>query len=94
MLEKSDNWVLSGSDKRFATELDFFEKMALQDLKTKFLQKTAEELVEYITENYNGYISKPCLADNDGIFFYTIGYEGLSPEAYIKVRIEKNNKPS
>lgn len=88
LLEKSDDWILFSSDKRFATDLDFFEKMALQDLKNKFLQKTDEELAEYITENYSEYISKPHHADDDEIIFYTIGYEGLSPEAYINLLVK------
>lgn len=81
VIEKTDDWVLKPTNKRFATELDFFEKIAIQDLKNKCLTQSDEELNLYIAEHYPE--STPQISDE--IIFYTIGYEGISPEAYINL---------
>ena len=88
LLANSDDWMLAEGNKRFASELNFFEKIALQDLKNKFAQKTGEELTKYIAENYPYYSEKSIISENDEIIFYTIGYEGLSLEAYINLLLK------
>ena len=88
ILEKSTDWVLIATKKRFAVDLDFFEKIAIQDLKNKFAQKNDAELDRYISENYKEYFIKPEYSGDDEIIFYTIGYEGLSPEAYVNLLLQ------
>lgn len=84
ILEKMDGWTLKPTDKRFAANLDFFEKIAIQDLKNGWLQKTDEELAQHISERF----SMPTAA-SDTITLYTIGYEGIAPEAYINALLHK-----
>ncbi len=83
LLERSDDWILTQTEKRFAVELDFFEKMALQDLRNKFFQASDEDLEKSIIYDEN-----PSFLEADEIIFYTIGYEGLSPEAYINLLLQ------
>lgn len=65
--------------KRLATDLDFFEKIGIQKLKNVWAGKTAAEVAAYVADRY------PVLPmeQPDGPAFFTIGYEGRSPEAYI-----------
>lgn len=85
ILEKSDDWVLKPTSKRFAVELDFFEKIAIQDLRNKWFSKSDDELAEYIANNYP--FARPQLSDT---VFFTIGYEGISPEAYINLLLQND----
>lgn len=79
LVEKSTEWILRQTTKRFAVDLDFFEKIAIQDLKNQWLQKNDEELLAHVVSIYSPL--RP--ADSSEPIFYTIGYEGVSPEAYI-----------
>lgn len=67
--------------KRLATDLDFFEKIGIQKLKNAWAGKSADEIRTYIADLY------PALpiALSQGAAFFTIGYEGRSPEAYINL---------
>lgn len=83
LLEKSSEWALKPTTKRFATDLDFFEKIAIQDLKNKCLLQSDEELAQHIAVNYP--FNFP---DHNDTAFFTIGYEGISPEAYINLLLQ------
>lgn len=83
LLEKSDDWILKPTTKRFAVELDFFEKIAIQDLKNKCTSLSDEQLTEHISTNYPFDVPE----HNDTVFF-TIGYEGISHEAYINLLLQ------
>jgi hypothetical protein len=87
LLEKSDDWGLKPTAKRFAVDLDFFEKIAIQDLKNKCTALNDEQLAQHIANHYP--FSFP---DNNEIAFFTIGYEGISPEAYINLLLQNNVK--
>lgn len=67
--------------KRTAQELDFFEKIGIQKLKNAWAQKSSTELSAYIAEKYP-IMPPPQYAEKA---FFTIGYEGRSPEAYINL---------
>lgn len=87
LLEKSDEWVLKPTAKRFAVDLDFFEKIAIQDLKNKCTNLSDEQLAQHIAANYP--FSFP---ENSETAFFTIGYEGVSPEAYINLLLQNSVK--
>ena len=87
LLEKSEEWLLKPTNKRFAVDLDFFEKIAIQDLKNKGMSQSDEQLAEHIAANYP-YFSAQNRSENNDTIFYTIGYEGISPEAYINLLIQ------
>lgn len=86
-LEKSGDWTLRPTDKRYATGLDFFEKIAVHDVKNNWQQKSDEELARHITERYPQF--EKLQAATDEMAFYTIGYEGVTPEAYINALLDK-----
>jgi uncharacterized protein (DUF488 family) len=86
ILKNTEEWI-SITNKRFATELDFFEKIAIQELKNKFLSATNESLNDYIKANHPANISL-----SDEFAFYTIGYEGSSPEMYVNELLDNNIK--
>jgi hypothetical protein len=87
LLEKSDDWLLKPTTRRFAVDLDFFEKIAIQDLKNKCLGLSDEQLAQHIASNYPFYFP-----DSNETAFFTIGYEGLSPEAYINLLLNNSVK--
>jgi uncharacterized protein (DUF488 family) len=91
LLEKSNEWILKPSSKRFATELDFFEKIAIQDLKNKCLPQSDAQLAQHIAANYP-YFTGQGRNEATEMVFYTIGYEGISPEAYINLLIQNGVK--
>lgn len=84
-LEISEDWIAKESIERFAIPLDFFEKIAVQQLKKQWQGQTTEALHTYIKEYYPSYFTgnAPTAQTNQESVFYTIGYEGLSPEAYL-----------
>jgi uncharacterized protein (DUF488 family) len=90
LLENSSDWTVKETSKRFAVDLDFFEKIAIQDLKIKWLSASDEELRQHITQNYPQFSGKNETSVDDEVIFYTIGYEGISPETYVNLLI--NNK--
>lgn len=88
-IEHSPDWVALPGNKRLATELDFFEKIAIQELKNKWKNEGDQELVRHIAKNYPYYTNLTSLNDVDQPEFYTIGYEGISLEAYVNILIGK-----
>lgn len=74
--------------KRSAQDLDFFEKIGIQKLKNTWAQKPAAELHAYIAEKYPA--TPPAVFPDKA--FFTIGYEGRSPEAYINLLLENGVK--
>ena len=76
------------SKKRIAPDLDFFEKMGIQKLKNTSAGKPAAELYTYIAEKYPA--PSPIVLSERA--FFTIGYEGRSPEAYINLLLENGVK--
>jgi len=93
-LENTTDWIAKEGVERFAVPLDFFEKIAVQQLKNKWQGKGGEELHSYLKENYSDYFKgspKENNAEEEAIF-YTIGYEGISPEAYLNKLLDKNVK--
>lgn len=84
-LETSGDWIAKEGIERFAVPLDFFEKIAIQQLKKQWQGQSSEVLHAYIKEHYPSYFTSdtPTEQTNQESIFYTIGYEGLSPEAYI-----------
>lgn len=87
LLEKADDWILKHTTKRFAAELDFFEKIAIQDLKNKCVTQSDELLTQHIAAAYPYFTAQNRNESNEKVF-YTIGYEGVSPEAYINLLIK------
>ncbi|MBL0319192.1 MAG: DUF488 domain-containing protein [Alphaproteobacteria bacterium] len=85
-LENLQDWVASPNIERHAISLDLFEKMAVQQLKNAWKDKSSEELNSYIKQTFSDYAasenaSLPC----DEISFFTIGYEGRSLEGYLNI---------
>lgn len=76
------------SKKRAAQDLDFFEKIGIQKLKNAWASKSAAELYTYIAEKYPA--QSPAAFPDKA--FFTIGYEGRSPEAYINLLLENGVK--
>ncbi len=94
-LEKSEDWIAKESIERFAVPLDFFEKMGVQKMKNCWQDKSSEELQAHLQENYPDYFAgdkQPANTGNRDIVFYTIGYEGLSPEAYLNKLVANDVK--
>lgn len=91
-LEKSDDWIALPNKKRFAMELDFFEKIGLQKMKNDALTSLPREvLLERIAEKNSYYVPAATMSKTtDEAAFFTIGYEGLTPEAYINKLIQNN----
>lgn len=92
LLEASDGWIALPSKKRFATELDFFEKIAIQQMKNENLaSQPRETLLTRIAEKHPYHASTIAAKEGDaGAAFFTIGYEGLTPEAYLNKLIQNN----
>ncbi len=82
LIEDADHWAAVIGKPRCATDLDFFEKVAIQALKNKWAGQTDEAVAAYIAHNYPDYAALPAHAGIEPTFF-TIGYEGASPEAYL-----------
>lgn len=93
-LENNANWIAIDGIERFAVPLDFFEKIAVQKLKNKWHGKNGEELQDYLKQNYPDYFNIPSQesAVEQSTVFYTIGYEGLSPESYLNKLLDNNVK--
>ncbi len=88
-LKASDNWMATEGIERFAVALDFFEKLAIQQLKNRWLDTPSEALHLYVHEQYPDYVThqKTASAAEEQVF-YTIGYEGKTPEAYLNTLLE------
>ena len=87
VLESSDRWVLASTSFRYAIDLDFFEKIAIQELKNKWTLKSDDDIEQFIAAHY------PILRSGTSTpGLYTIGYEGLSPEAYINALLQRGIK--
>ncbi len=80
ILERAPRWILSTTATRYAIELDFFEKIALRELKTKWLFKSDAALIELCTT-----LHQDRIFDDRASRFFTIGYEGVSPDSYINL---------
>ncbi len=90
LLEKSGDWLPVEGKPRFAVDLDFFEKTAFQKMKNAGLvAMTREALLARIAEHYPHYIrAAPEKPPEEEPVFFTIGYEGLTPEAYLNKLIQ------
>lgn len=89
-LESDDNWIASAQIERFAVPLDFFEKIAIQQLKNQWEDQSDEALEQAIKQEFPEYfiIENNLTANDNTPVFYTIGYEGLSPEKYVNTLLE------
>lgn len=87
VLVSSDRWILAPNSVRYAIDLDFFEKIAIQELKNKWALKSDEEIEQFVRAHY------PILQPrNSPPGLFTIGYEGSSPEAYINALLQRGIK--
>lgn len=91
LLSNTANCIITESKKRYATDLDFFEKMGIQKIKNQLSAVTREELLARIASGFSYYAGEPRPSRSD-IVFYTIGYEGISPEQYINKLLEQDIK--
>lgn len=94
-LENSENWTAKPGAERLAVSLGFFEKIGVQKLKNTWQGKPSEALHEYIRQSYPQYFSistTAALHNDDECLLLTIGYEGVSPEAYLNKLISHNIK--
>ena len=93
-LELSEDWVTQDGIERFAVPLDFFEKIAIQELKNTWQERTSEALRTHLSNSYPEYFTNANNTSDEPLdpTFYTIGYEGLSPEAYLGKLLENNVK--
>lgn len=88
-LQAVEDWVATKGIKRHAVPLDFFEKSAVQRMKNQGLQdKSREELFAIIRESHPEYSTAAGTGEANEKMFFTIGYEGVSPEAYVNSLIE------
>jgi hypothetical protein len=93
LLTAADNWVVIESKKRYAVDLDFFEKMGIQKMKNQLSTASRQELLAMIFSKYPYYeTSNDNRPSASHAGFYTIGYEGISPEQYINRLIEHDVK--
>ncbi len=85
-LEASPDWVAKEKAPRFAVDLDFFEKIAIQKMKLAWHGKSEEELTAYLKQHHPAFYmdaqAAPKSEEGEESIFYTIGYEGISPEEY------------
>lgn len=88
---ESNDWVTVENSKRYAVDLDFFEKMAIQKMKNQLSGASQHELLSRITTHHPYYIKNTSLSRNDTLFC-TIGYEGLSQEQYVNKLLEHDIK--
>ncbi len=84
LLEKSAEWIVRSGAGRYATDLDFFEKIAIQELRNRWAQKSDQEIIAHVAEIY----SAPHPLDSNEPVFFTIGYESVSPEAYVNALLK------
>jgi phage terminase Nu1 subunit (DNA packaging protein) len=82
LLEPGEAWTLTPTDKRFAAALDIFEKIAIQDLKNAWAAKSDAEVAQHIAARHPDFAALAAVPEGEPVF-YTIGYEGANPEAYI-----------
>lgn len=89
-----DDWVAKADAERFAVPLDFFEKIAIQQLKNWWQDKDSTALAEHLQGKYPDYFKHTAtVQSNDAApVFYTIGYEGITPEAYLNKLLANNVK--
>jgi len=93
LIAKADDWQALPTKERFAVGLDFFEKIAIQKLKNDWVGKTGAELQVHLTAHHPQYFLDNLAAEkNDEIIFYTIGYEGISPDIYVSKLLTNNIK--
>lgn len=90
LFEDTDNYKAVTGGYRCAVDLDFFEKMAVQKLKNDWQGKDFDELQNHLKEKYPDMFAGNTVAQNDELAFFTIGYEGLSPDEYLQ-KLLKNN---
>lgn len=83
LLEDAPHWAAVAGKPRYATELDFFEKIAIQGLRTKWAGQPDEAIAAHIASHYPDMAVLPTPTEGAEPRFFTIGYEGASPEAYI-----------
>lgn len=83
LLEDAPYWAAFAGKPRYAVDLDFFEKVAIQSLKTKWAGQPDEVIAAHIATHYPDMATLPVRADIGELRFFTIGYEGASPEAYL-----------
>ena len=92
-LQTGKDWIAVEGIKRHAVPLDFFEKSAVQRMKNQGMhEKSREELLTIICESYPEYSTAVQTNGADEKIFFTIGYEGVSPEAYVNSLIEHKVK--
>lgn len=90
LFENTGNYKAVTGGYRCAVDLDFFEKIAVQKLKNDWSTKGFEELQNHLKDKYPHMFAGNNTTHNDELAFFTIGYEGLSPDEYIQ-RLLKNN---
>jgi len=90
ILENSYEYKSVAGSYRCALDLDFFEKIAIQRLKNDWAGKNFEELQNHLREKYPAFFSDNAAKNNTELAFFTIGYEGLSPDEYLQ-KLLKNN---
>jgi hypothetical protein len=83
LIEDAPHWAAIAGKPRYAVDLDFFEKIAIQTLKTKWAGQPDKAIAAHIASHYPDMAALPVLIENAEPRFFTIGYEGASPEAYI-----------
>ena len=81
IVQNEGSLIATEDKKRLATDLDFFEKIGIQKLKNAWANKSAEEIKTYVAERY----PIALVSHLEGQAFFTIGYEGRSPEIYINL---------
>jgi len=92
-LQAVDDWVAVEGIKRHAVPLDFFEKTATQRMKNQELHiKSRDELLAMIRESHPAYSTPGQTSDADEKMFFSIGYEGVSLEAYVNSLTEHQVK--
>ena len=92
-LQTSEDWVAAKGIRRHAVPLDFFEKSAVQRMKNQGMhEKSREELLVIIRESHPEYSTAAQTGEADEKMFFTIGYEGISPEGYVNSLIEHKVK--
>ncbi len=85
-LEKSGEWIAKEGMTRFAVELDFFEKIAIQTMKNTWQGKEGGDMHTYLKEHYPTFFTdlvRTVSTPGGDTIFYTIGYEGVSLETYL-----------
>ena len=93
ILKNEIDWTILKNNIRFASELDFFEQIAIQQLKNFWKANSFKELKEALYNKHSDFF-KPNLKtkQSEEVTFYTIGYEGISLDTYINKLINNNVK--